>query len=97
MEISECATFIHQSGVNSTISDIFIKTKSEKQFYIGAKHSPAQCGQFVILPDIKTASFEYSVQNVNKINDYAKMIMGHMNAFFDDFCKAELSGKDIKM
>ena len=96
-KFSEYATFIHQGGVNSTVSDIFVKTKSEKQFYIDAKHSPAQCGQFVLLPDIETSSFEYSMQNVNKINDYAKMIMGHMNEFFDDFRKAGSAGKDIKM
>ncbi len=91
------ATFIHQGGADSTVPDIFVKTKSGKQFYIEAKHSPAQCGQFVLLPDIAKSSFEYSRQNVNRINAYAKMIMEHMDESFDEFREAGTVGKDIQM
>lgn len=48
------ARFIHQGGSDSTIPDILVKTNSGKEFYIDAKHCLAQCGQFVLLPDIKT-------------------------------------------
>lgn len=91
------ATFIHQGGANSTVPDILVKTKFGKQFYIDAKHSPAQCGQFVLLPNIETSSFEYSTKNVNQINAYAKMIIGHMNNSFDEFREAGTAGKEIEM
>lgn len=91
------ARFIRQGGSNSTVSDIFVKTNSGKSFYIDAKLCPAQCGQFVLLPDIETSSFEYSGQNVNRINAYAERIMNHMNVQFDEYRKAGTAGKDIEM
>lgn len=72
-------------------------TKSGNSFYIDAKHSPAQCGQFVLLPDLDTGTFEYSRLNVNRINRYAEMIMDYMNEDFDAFREAGTVGKDIDM
>ncbi len=66
-------------------------------FYIDAKHSPAQCGQFVLLPDLDSYTFKYSNQNVNRINKYAEMIMDYMNQDFDTFREAGTAGKDINM
>lgn len=40
------ARFIHQGGADSTVPDILVETNSGHSFYIDAKHSPAQCGQF---------------------------------------------------
>lgn len=91
------ARFIHQGGADSTVPDIFVKTNSGNSFYIDAKHSPAQCGQFVLLPNIETGMFEYSKLNVNRINRYAQMIMGYMNGDFDAFREAGTAGKDIDM
>lgn len=91
------AHFIHQGGADSTVPDILVRTNSGKSFYIDAKHCPAQCGQFVLLPDIETCSFEYSRQNVNRINAYAERIMNHMNAQFDEYREAGTAGKDIEM
>lgn len=91
------ATFTHQGGANSTVPDICVTTKTGKQFYIEAKHTPAQCGQFVALPNIKSSSFEYSRLNSNKINIYAKMIMEYMDSDFDAFREAGTAGKDIDM
>lgn len=90
------AKFTHKGGADSTVPDIYVETAHES-FYIDAKHSPAQCGQFVLLPDISTGTFEYSPQNVNHINAYAKKIMEHMNKSFDEFRDAGTSGKDIVM
>lgn len=70
------ASFIHQGGADSTVPDIFVRLKSGKSFYIEAKHSPAQCGQFVLLPNIQTKSFIYSRKNANqKISMHNKLSM----------------------
>lgn len=91
------AEFIHQGGSDSTVPDILVKTLNEKSFYIEAKSCPAQCGQFVLLPDIKTKSFIYSELNANRINNNAQLIMRHMNTRFDEYREAGTSGKEIKM
>lgn len=91
------ARFIHQGGADSTVPDILVETKSGDSFYIDAKHSPAQCGQFVLLPNIKTSTFEYSRQNANQINTYASMIINYMNKSFDEYREAGTTGKDIDM
>lgn len=91
------ADFTHHGGSDSTVPDIHVTTKSGVSFYIDAKHSPAQCGQFVLLPDIATNTFRYSSQNVNRINAYASKIMDYMNHHFDAFREAGTSGKDILM
>ncbi len=96
-KFGDYATFIHQGGADSTVPDILVKTKSGKEFYIDAKHSPAQCGQFVLIPNLETQSFDYSQKNANRINSYAQKIMKHMDASFDEFREAGTAGKDIKM
>lgn len=96
-EFGSYAKFIHQGGSDSTVPDIFVETLNGKSFYIEAKCCPAQCGQFVLLPDIKTQSFIYSKLNANPINNYAQLIMQHMNARFDEYREAGTSGKEIEM
>lgn len=90
------AKFTHKGGADSTIPDIYVET-AHGSFYIDAKHSPAQCGQFVLLPDISTGTFRYSPQNVNHINTYANKIIEHMNKSFDEYRNAGTAGKDIVM
>lgn len=90
------ARFIQEGGSDSTIPDIKVITR-KGVFYIDVKHSPAQCGQFVLLPNIATGSFEYSPLNVNRINDSARKIMEYMNEDFDEFREAGTAGKDINM
>ena len=91
------ATFIHQGGSNSTVPDILVNTNSGNTFYIDTKHSPAQCGQFVLLPNLETKTLEYSHQNVTQFNPYTEMIITFMNEKFDEFKEAGTSGKDIDM
>ena len=91
------ARFALQGGSDSTVSDILVETKSGKTFYIDAKHSPAQCGQFVLLPDTSSRAFEYSDQNANRINTHSTKIMEYMNKEFDEFRKAGTKGKIIEM
>lgn len=89
------AGFIHQGGADSTVPDILVRAVSGHVFYIEAKHSPAQCGQFVLLPNVETHSFEYSKQNVTRINKWSETIINYMNKYFDEFREAGTSGKDI--
>lgn len=89
------ARFTHLGKTDSTVPDILVETKVGKKFYIEAKHSPAQCGQFVLLPNLETRTFEYSSLNVNSINKYAEMIMDYMNNHFDEFREAGTTGKEI--
>ncbi|MGC7154900.1 hypothetical protein [Metamycoplasma hominis] len=89
------ASFVHQGGADSTVPDIFVRLKSGKSFYIEAKHSPAQCGQFVLLPNIQTKSFIYSRKNANQKNQYAQQIIDVMNTDFESFEEAGTAGKPI--
>lgn len=91
------ATFYHEGGSDSTIPDIKVEINKNRIFYIDAKHCPAQCGQFVLLPDILTRTFEYSRLNVNKINAHAIKIIEFMNGDFNEFREAGTAGKDINM
>lgn len=91
------AHFTHQGGADSTVSDILAETNHGNSFYIDAKHSPAQCGQFVLLPDISSGIFKYSNQNSKRINIYAEKIINYMNTQFDGFREAGTTGKDIDM
>lgn len=91
------AAFYHEGGSDSTIPDIRVETNTNRIFYIDAKHCPAQCGQFVLLPNISTRTFEYSSLNANRINAHAIEIINFMNDDFDEFREAGTAGKDINM
>lgn len=94
-EFSDFGEFIHKGRSDSTIPDILVKTYYGKTFYIDVKHSPAQCGQFVLLPDIKTQKFVYSHRNINENNQFAEQIISFMNTEFDFFKEAGTAGKEI--
>ncbi len=89
------ADFILGGGSDANISDIFVKTKSGKEFYIEAKLCPAQCKQFVLIPDIATKTFKYSLLNEIEINKYSLKIIEYMNLYFDEFKEAGTKGKTI--
>lgn len=91
------ARFFQKGGSDSTIPDIRVETHTGKTFYIEAKHSPAQCGQFVLLPDIESGHFRYSEKNVNRKNIYAQKIIEQMDQQFDEFREAGTTGKAIIM
>lgn len=91
------AKFIHQGGTISTIPDILVEKNTGSSFYIEVKHAPAQCGQFVLLPDSETKTFIYSPRNDICINEYSQEIINFMNNDFNLFKKAGTTGKDIDM
>ena len=92
------AKFTHKGGADFCRSGYFGgDTARFFAFYIEVKHSPAQCGQFVLLPDIMTQTFQYSKQNTDSINSSAQMIIEYMNQKFDDYRNAGTAGKEIVM
>lgn len=95
-QFGEYAKFTHQGKSDSTIPDIKVETKKNKKFYIEAKHSPAQCGQFVLLPNVETKKFEYSRLNSTDINEFSQIIINHMNDDFEEFKEAGTAGKAIE-
>ena len=88
------AEFVHCGGSDSTSPDILVKT-AENSFYIDAKHSPAQCGQFVLFPDTKTRTFVYSPKNAAAKNKWSEKIIEYMNDNFAEFAAAGSTGRDI--
>jgi hypothetical protein len=74
-----------------------VETKSGKSFYIEAKLSPAQCGQFVLQPDLESATFLYSPQNINRMNQYTQHMIDYMNNDFHTFREAGTPGKELQM
>ena len=89
------ASFTHCGGSDSTTSDIKVVTESRNEFYIEAKESPAQCGQFVLLPDIVSNTFKYSKGNAAPLDSYASSIIDYMNGSFEEYKDAGTAGKDI--
>ncbi len=95
-QFGDYATFTHEGKSDSTVPDIKVVTKKNIQFYIEAKHSPAQCGQFVLLPNIEKKVFDYSKLNSTPLNDYSKIIIDNMNSNFEEFKEAGTAGKSIE-
>lgn len=93
----EYASFERRGGSDSTVPDIYVTTESGRNFYIDAKRSSAQCGQFVLLPNEETRTFDYSTGNEMPIDEYAQSIIDHMNNDFDTFSAAGTKGEDIIM
>lgn len=95
-KFKQYAQFTWQGKSDSTKSDIEVITKNGKRFYIEAKHCPAQCGQFVLLPNIETKTFDYSRLNVSPINPYSLTIISVMNKDFESYKEAGTKGKSIE-
>lgn len=96
-KFGQLATFSVEGGEDSTRPDIHVITRSGKRFYIEAKHCPAQCGQFVLLPHLDTLTFTYSSLNTTELNDCSQKIIDYMNDDFETFKEAGTSGKSIEI
>lgn len=88
--------FEQQGESDSTVSDILYRGE-RKAFYIEAKMHSAQCGQFVLLPDLKNGVFRYSPKNKTNENEYTRMIVDFMDSNFYEFCDSGTAGLDINM
>ena len=93
----DVAEFEEYGGSDSTIPDILVKCANGSRFYIEIKKSPAQCGQFVLLPNSERKVFEYSIKNNSKLNKFAQLIINHMNNDFDAYREAGTKGKTIQI
>lgn len=91
------ARFNRFGGSNSAVSDILVKTVSGNVFYMEVKCSPAQCGQFVLKPNLEMETFEYSNANKYPINKYSRKIINYMNDNFSIFSDVGKTGEDILM
>lgn len=92
---SEYAMFTHQGKSDSTVPDILVNNHDSNSFYMEVKYCPAQCGQFVLIPNISLRKFEYSRMNSSPMNIFSDIIINHMNNHFDSYKEAGTSGKDI--
>lgn len=90
------ATFEAIGGADSTVSDIKVFTKNNKEFFIEVKHSPAQCGQFVLIPNGETQTFEFSNKNASKLTSTTKEIINNMNLNYIKYKNAGTAGQSIK-
>lgn len=96
----DCCTFLNNTygytgtlfnrigGSDSTHSDILVKTKKE-EFYIEAKMSSAQCGQFVLFPDNNKSVFIFSPKNKNKLTESCGEIIQMMNDDYDYYSSSD--------
>lgn len=92
---STFAQFAHKGKSDSTVPDIEVTTSIGNTFFVEAKQSPAQSGQFVLLPDISTQTFKYSAQNTILENEHSQRIREYMNRFFDTYKEAGTQGVQI--
>ena len=90
-------SFRHLGGMDSTTSDIAVIKNNNVSFYIEAKDSCAQSGQFVVLTDQSTDSFVFSTKNHSEPNEMTDIIIDYMNQNFDTFYNAGTSGKSINI
>ncbi len=89
--------FYHEGGPDSTKSDIAVIKNGKLEFYIEAKDSSAQSGQFVLLPDEETEAFVFSPRNKSKPNEMTDIIINYMNSDFHRFNAAGTSGQALNI
>lgn len=88
-------TFHLQGGMNSTKSDIAVIKNGCIDFYIEAKDTSAQSGQFVLLPDEKTETFVFSPRNHSEPNEMTEIMIQYMNNDFHRFYNAGTAGEAL--
>lgn len=89
--------FYHEGGMDSTQSDIAVIKDGEIDFFIEAKDSLAQSGQFVLIPDEDTETFIFSPRNHSEPNEMTNIIIKYMNRSFHKFNCAGTAGEALDM
>ena len=89
---NEYASFEASGGLDSTVSDIKVNTFKNKEFFIEVKHSPAQCGQFVLIPDESNEKFVFSPKNFSNLTSTTQTIIDYMNDNYLKFKNAGTAG-----
>lgn len=85
--------FYHEGGMDSTQSDIAVVKNGKIDFFIEAKDSIAQSGQFVLIPDENTETFIFSKRNRSKPNEMTNTIIEYMNRSFHRYNCAGTAGE----
>lgn len=88
-------TFIHHDTADSTGSDIEVIKNGRSVFFIEAKDTAAQSGQFVLLPNDVTRSFVFSPRNKSVPNKMTQIMIEYMNADYDRFNSAGTAGEAL--
>lgn len=87
--------FIHHFTCDSTGSDIEVKINNKSVFFIEVKDTVAQSGQFVVLPNNVSHTFEFSPNNKSSSNEITDLIINHLNKNFEKYNNAGTAGKKI--
>ncbi len=88
-------SFIHHDTADSTGSDIEVIKDNKSVFFIEAKDTAAQSGQFVLLPNDATRSFIFSPRNKSVPNEMTNIMIEYMNADYDRFNAAGTAGESL--
>ncbi len=91
------ATFQREGGMDSTKSDIAVIKNGSIDYFIEAKDTAAQSGQFVLLPDEETRTFLFSPRNHSEPNEMTEIIIEYMNKYFERFNKAGKKGESLNI
>lgn len=89
--------FVRIGGMDSTTSDIKVFKNNQSIFFIEVKENSAQSGQFVVLPNEETKTFEFSNKNKSKPNNITESIINYMNNKFEQFHHAGTKGEQLNM
>lgn len=89
--------FIHHNTADSTGSDIEVIINGRSEFYIEAKDTAAQSGQFVLLPDDASRSFIFSPRNKSLPNKMTELMISYMNEDYDRFNAAGTAGEALEI
>lgn len=87
--------FYREGGMDSTKSDIAVIKNNRTAFFIEAKDTAAQSGQFVLLPDEDIETFVFSPRNKSEPNEMTDIIIDYMNQDFDRFNCAGTAGESL--
>jgi len=91
------STFHREGGMDSTKSDIAVIKNGQINFYIEAKDSNAQSGQFVLLADEESETFVFSPRNHSEPNEMTEIIIEYMNSDFVRFNNAGTAGEALNI
>lgn len=89
----EGIVFVHHDTADSTGSDIEVIINGHSEFFIEAKDTAAQSGQFVLLPNDASRTFIFSPRNKSLPNEMTELMIAYMNEDYDRFNAAGTAGE----
>ncbi len=92
---SDKVSFRRMGGMDSTVSDIAAVINGQTAFFIEAKDTGAQSGQFVLFPDEANRTFNFSNDNKSVRNVFTDAIAEVMKRDFDRFSKVGTADMNI--